>query len=116
MKLQDQTANYQNYLDLMDKYTADVDDMAESGRLSALEATGLKEQIKAGAFNDILSQGFDDTFNEYMNAQLFGSKDISQWLNKDVMGKFVDEMAKKNQEDVKAGYKDQGSALFKHSR
>ena len=111
MKLQDQTANYQNYLDLMDKYTADVDDMAESGRLSVLEATGLKEQIKAGAFNDILSQGFDDTFNEYMNAQLFGSKDISQWLNKDVMGKFVDEMAKKNQEDVKAGYKDQGSAL-----
>lgn len=111
MKLQDQSASYQNYIDLMDKYTDDVNLMAESGRISSLEADQLKQQIKAGAFNDIISQGFDDTFNQYMNEQLFGSKDISQWLNKEIMGKFVDEMAKKNQEEVKAGYKDQGSGL-----
>ena len=123
MSLQDRTAGYQNMIDLMNRSIRDVDRMLENGDITDSEAAQIRKDIKAGAYNNLLKQSYagrsdaegniqqESTFTEYMNQMLFNNRDITEWLNQDVMGKFVENLAAQNEEDLKEGSKDQGSVV-----
>ena len=123
MALQDRAATYQNMLDQMSVFGRDVDRSVDNGDMTEEQGGLVKADLKAGKYNELLKQGYaavrdqegqieqESTFTDYMNQMLFQGRDINEWLNEAVMGKFIENMSAADQRDIKKGDKDQGSGV-----